>query len=144
MDNSPPPSEHLKSISQLLRYALIGITSNAIGYIFYLSLTYFGATPIFTMSLVYGVSATIGYIGNRNVTFSYKGSTLGSGIRYFIAHTVGYLINLSMMIIFVEHLDYPHQGVQAVAILFVAGFLFITFKLFVFQTLSTKPSSEKI
>lgn len=120
------------SFKQLARYAFVGIVSNSAGYLVYLLVTYLGATPKITMTILYGVGATIGYIGNRNFTFTHKGSLLGSGVRYFIAHFFGYFINLVILIIFVDHFMYPHQWVQAIAIFIVAAFLFLAFKVFVF------------
>lgn len=124
------------SFTQLSRYAFVGMVSNLSGYLVYLLITYFGATPKITMTLLYGVGAAIGYIGNRNFTFGHKGSLLGSSIRYFIAHFLGYFINLVALIIFVDKFGYAHQWVQAVAIFVVAGFLFIAFKFFVFTNLN--------
>lgn len=120
--------------TQLLRYAFVGVASNITGYLIYLLFTHLGATPKLTMTLLYGVGATVGYIGNRSVTFSYNGAIVGSGFRYSLAHIAGYFINLSVLIVFVDHLGYPHQVVQAVAILVVALFLFTAFKVFVFRS----------
>jgi len=122
-----------RSDKQLIRYALIGVLSNATGYSVYLVVTYFGAAPKLAMSALYGVGAAIGFFGNRSLSFSYKGGMIGSGIRYLTVHSVGYLINLTIMVVFVDNFGYPHQIVQAVAILVVAGFLFIAFKVFVFR-----------
>ena len=136
MSNLPVAEKSKGSFKQLTRYAFVGIVSNLAGYLVYLLVTYLGATPKITMTLLYGVGATIGYIGNRNFTFSHKGSLLGSSVRHFIAHFFGYFINLVILIIFVDHFMYPHQWVQAVAIFVVAGFLFIAFKFFVFTNLN--------
>jgi putative flippase GtrA len=128
------------SFKQLARYAFVGIVSNLAGYLVYLLVTYLGATPKITMTLLYGVGATIGYIGNRNFTFSHKGSLLGSSVRYFIAHFFGYFINLVILIIFVDKFGYAHQWVQAIAIFVVAGFLFLAFRYFVF----TDPNASNV
>jgi putative flippase GtrA len=136
MSNLPMAQKTQGSFKQLARYAFVGIVSNLAGYLVYLLVTYLGATPKITMTLLYGVGATIGYVGNRNFTFSHKGSLLDSSARYFIAHFFGYFINLVILIIFVDHFMYPHQWVQAVAIFVVAGFLFIAFKFFVFTNLN--------
>jgi putative flippase GtrA len=136
MSNLPVSEKSKGSFKQLTRYAFVGIVSNLAGYLVYLLVTYLGATPKITMTLLYGVGAGIGYIGNCNFTFSHKGSLLGSSVRYFIAHFFGYFINLVILIIFVDHFIYPHQWVQAVAIFVVAGFLFIAFKFFVFTNLN--------
>lgn len=129
------------SYKQLARYALVGIVSNSAGYLVYLLITYLGATPKITMTILYGVGATIGYIGNRNFTFTHKGSLLGSSVRYVIAHFCGYFINLVILIIFVDRFMYPHQWIQAIAIFIVAAFLFLAFKVFVFPV-TNKTISE--
>ncbi len=117
---------------QLFRYALVGLLSNFAGYLVYLVLTYFGGAPKVTMTLLYGVGAAVGFYGNRVLTFQHKGSIMGAGGRYIIAHCFGYLINLVILIIFVDELGFVHQWVQAIAIVIVAAFLFLAFKFFVF------------
>ena len=121
-----------RSVRQLLRYAMVGIVNNSAGYLIYLFLTYLGAAPKLTMTLLYAVGATIGYAGNRRFTFAHRGNVMASGKRYLVAHSLGYLMNLAILIVFVDHLGYAHQWVQAAAIFIVAGFLFIAFKFFVF------------
>lgn len=123
-------------LSQLFYYASVGIISNIVGYAIYLIFTYLGATPKITMSLLYGVGAAVGFIGNRSVTFKDQGYLLGTALRYTIAHCCGYLINLGILIIMVDKLGYAHQWVQAFAILIVAAFLFLLFKLFVFRSIN--------
>ncbi len=122
-----------KSAIQLFRYGLVGVASNLVGYMVYLLITYLGATPKITMSLLYGVGATIGFWGNRKLTFAYRGSLLGTGVRYIVAHSFGYFINLTILIVMVDKLGYAHQWVQAIAVFVVAAFLFLSFKFFVFR-----------
>lgn len=119
-------------VTQLFRYGLVGLLSNAVGYLIYLALTYLGGTPKLTMTLLYGIGATVGFFGNRSLTFEYQGSLLGAGVRYVIAHCIGYLLNLSILIVFVDKLGFAHEWVQAIAILSVAALLFLAFKVFVF------------
>lgn len=132
MTEEIPISKTRKSVIQLFRYALIGLLSNIAGYLVYLALTYMGGTPKVTMTLLYGVGAAVGFFGNRSLTFEHKGGVMGAGVRYVIVHSFGYLINLGILIVFVDILGYAHQWVQAVAIFLVAAFLFVLFKLFVF------------
>ena len=125
------------SVKQFFRYGLVGIVSNLSGYLLFLLITYWGAEPKKTMTLLYLVGAMIGFVGNRQWTFSHQGTLLGSGARYFIVHIFGYTINLLLLLILVDRLGYPLQWVQAGSIFVVAGFLFVTFKYFVF------PKAEK-
>ena len=141
MSNSQLAKKYQKSWSQLLRYTLIGIVSNVSGYLVYLLATYYGATPKITMTILYGMGAVVSFLGNRSLTFAFQGSLLGSGVRYAIAHFFGYLINLCILIIFVDKLGFAHQIVQAVAIFVVALFLFTAFKTFVFAELAA-PKKE--
>jgi putative flippase GtrA len=133
MDNLLFDITNRKSAIQLFRYGLVGITSNLTGYMVYLLITYLGGTPKITMSLLYGVGASIGFWGNRKLTFAHKGSALEASVRYIIVHCFGYFINLAILIVMVDKLGYAHQWVQAIAVFVVAVFLFLAFKFFVFR-----------
>lgn len=118
---------------QLFRYGVIGLASNLAGYIIYLVITYLGTTPKTAMSILYITGALFGFWGNRAVTFAHDGNLYTAGIRYLIAHTLGYFINLGILIVMVDRLEYPHQWIQGLAIFVVAAFLFLAFKFFVFK-----------
>lgn len=135
-------SEPHGTASQLLRYAAVGVLSNAAGYVVYLLLTYFGMSPKLAMTLLYGVGATVSFLGNRRYTFRQQGALLGVGGRYVIAHGLGYFINLSIQVIMVDVLGYPHQLAQALGICVVAVFLFLAFKYFVFVNTDQKNRTD--
>lgn len=137
MDNPYFRTMNHKPVIQLIRYGLLGVAINFIGYSIYLVITYLGGEPKTTMSLLYLLGATASYIGNRKLTFAHKGSVIGSGLRYVIAHIFGYLINLVILIVMVDQLQFPHQWVQASAIFIVAAFLFLAFKFYVFSDASS-------
>ncbi|MFH0995207.1 MAG: GtrA family protein [Pseudomonadota bacterium] len=118
---------------QLIRYGVVGVVSNAAIYLIYLLITYIGVEPKTAMTLVYIIGASIGFIGNRKWTFAHRGDSSGAALRYVLAHLFGYLLNFLILFTFVDRLGYAHQWVQAVAIITVAGVLFIVFKYFVFR-----------
>lgn len=120
-------------LMQLFRYTLIGIASNTIAFFCYLSFVALGAEPKLSMTFVYVSCAMASFWGNRGITFAYGGRLLGAGFRYLLAQLAGYLINLLMLIIFVDNLGCSHQLVQAAAFFIVAAFLFISLKFFVFK-----------
>lgn len=117
---------------QLFSYALVGVLSNLAGYSLYLFLTYLGCTPKLTMTMLYGGGVVFGFFANRRFTFRHDGHIGTVGIRYLLAHALGYLINLLLLVLFVDVLEFAHQLVQAAAILVVAIFLFVVCRLFVF------------
>ncbi len=121
-----------RETTRLMRYAIVGVISNAIGYSIYLLITWLGAGPKITMTLLYAVGTGAAYFGNRRWTFGHTGAALPSIIKFCLAYGAGYGINWALLAYFVDHAHYPHQWVQAVAIFVVAGFLFLTLRLLVF------------
>ena len=126
-----------------LRYAVVGASSNLAGYLIYLAITWLGVEPKAAMTALYLVGATVSFAGNRYWTFSHKGNAAASLVRFGIAHVLGYLLNLTLLVIFVDRLGYPHQWVQAVAIFVVAFFLFVAFRLFVFPSVAKAPGGAR-
>ena len=118
--------------AQLFRYGLVGVATNLLGYFVYLLFTYLGVEPKTLITIMYPAGAAIGFFGNRQWAFAHEGAAWKSIVRYCVAHFFGYLMNLSILFLFVDELGYPHQWVQAGAIILVAGFLFVAFKYFVF------------
>jgi putative flippase GtrA len=119
---------------QLVRYAVIGLATNVSGYTVYLLVTWAGIEPKVAMTSLYLIGAIASFFANRRWTFSHQGSIAAGGIRFGIAHLLGYLLNLGLLLVFVDRLGFPHQAVQAVAIVLVALFLFALFRWFVFPT----------
>jgi len=117
---------------QLLRYALVGLVSNAVGYLFYLLLTQKGVAPKITVTLLYVSTAALAFFGNRRLTFQSRGGFMGPAVRYVIAHGLGYLINLALLAVLVDVAGIPHQWVQLAAIFVVAGYMFLALRWFVF------------
>lgn len=90
------------------------------------------------MTVLYLVAAGLGFLGNRQWAFTHQGNPLTSAMRYALAHLAGYGINLSLLLVFVDRLAYPHQWVQAAAVPVVAVFLFVSFRYFVFPPVIKK------
>lgn len=118
---------------QLIRYLLVGIFGNFIGYLAYLLLTYLGIAPKIAMTVLYLCTAIVSFFGNSRLTFSYIGNKTRSVIRYLISYALGYLMNLAILTVGVDQLGYSHEAVQAIAIVAVAIFLFLILKFYVFK-----------
>lgn len=118
---------------QVLRFGFIGLASNLVLYFLYLGLTNIGVGYKFAMSLVYIVGVFQTFIFNKKWTFNNHGDLSVTFMRYVILYGVGYLINLGILILGVDQFGYPHQWVQGGVIVFLAGFLFLMQKLWVFK-----------
>jgi putative flippase GtrA len=121
-----------ETILRVVRYGIVGIATNVAGYIVYLLITFAGAGPKITMSALYLTGAVLGFFGNRQWAFRHAGGIGKSAVLYFLFHAGGYLIDFAMLSVFVDRLGYPHQLVQAIAVLVVASYLFVAFNFVVF------------
>jgi putative flippase GtrA len=133
-----------KTLREFLSYTLIGLLTNVLGFSLYLLLTYSWGSPKLTMTVLYLVGASISFFANRRFTFFHDGHIGVAGIHYILAQIAGYLINLGLLVLFVDWLHFPHQIVQAASIGIVAIFLFLMLRFFVFpHTLSVTKESEQ-
>ncbi len=119
-------------IRQVIRYGFVGVINNVLGYLLYLLITFFGAEPKVVITILYPAGALMAYLGHSKYSFYYRGRAINALLRYCIAHLAGYGTNLLMLFILSDKLKFPHQAVQALAIVVVAGILFILMKYFVF------------
>jgi putative flippase GtrA len=120
------------SLRRVLRYGIVGVLNNLLGYLIYLLITWLWFDPKIAVTLMYPIGALTSYFGHSRYSFSYKGRTLPGIFRYTTAHIAGYGLNIGMLYIFSDLLRYPHQLVQAVAIVVVACVLYLLFNYFVF------------
>ena len=118
---------------QFLRYSLVGVTSNAVGYSFYLLVTSLGLGSVQGMSLVYACACLASFAGNKKWTFGDSTRARTIFPRYVAIQIVGYLTNLLLLLVFYKRFGLPHQCVQLLAIAVVATELFILSKYYVFR-----------
>lgn len=117
---------------QLIRYGLVGVSSNFAVYCVYLLITYYGIEPKIAMTMMYIIGALFGFVGHRRWSFAHNGDYKSAALRFVMAHLFGYLLNFMILFTFVDRLGYAHQWIQAAAIIIVAGVLFLAYKYFVF------------
>lgn len=130
---------------QFIRYAIVGLVSNAIAYVIYILLTKLGLEPKLAMSLLYGVGVLQTFVFNKRWTFGHRGARRAVFFRYCMAYGVGYVINLLVLLVFVDQHGYSHEIVQGVMILALAVMLFLLQKYWVFQSSESLaiPKSQK-
>lgn len=129
-----------RSLRQLIRYGIVGVAQNAVGYGIYLFFTWLGADPKLVVGISYPLAMLVSFLGNKKYTFGHKGGTAGAGGRFLLAHACSYAINLGMLAICVDRFGYPHQLVQLAAIFVCAAFLFLALKFYVF---AVRPASAQ-
>jgi putative flippase GtrA len=125
--------EYRLLIKQLVRYGIIGVLNNLWGYLLYLLLTCFWLDPKLVVSILYPISALMAYFAHSKYSFNYDDRKFKALFRFAVSHMVGYFVNISMLFVFVDVLNYPHPLIQAMAIVVVAIVLFILFRYYVFS-----------
>jgi putative flippase GtrA len=123
------------TVAQLLRFGLVGLATNAVGFAIYLGLTQLGTPPMLAMSLVYGAGVLQGFWANRRWTFSFQGAGGPALARYCAAYAIGYLVNLGGLYLLAARLGHQHAIVQAAMVFVVAVLLFVLQRYWVFRAL---------
>jgi len=127
------------TLGQVVRYGVVGVLNNLLGYLIYLLVTWLWLDPKVALTLMYPIGATTAYFGHARYSFVYRGRTSHGLLRYAIAHLIGYGTNIGMLYVLSDRMGYPHQLVQAAAIFVVAGVLYLLFRYFVFPN---RPASS--
>lgn len=122
-----------------MRFAVVGLASNAVLYLLYLGLTAAGFGPKLAMSLVYAIGVIQTFYFNRIWSFRHQDRVHSTFTRYLLAYAFGYLLNFFLLWLAVDGLNLPHQGVQAVAVLVVAMSSFLINKYWVFAAPARDP-----
>lgn len=118
--------------AQAMRFGIVGIVSNAVLYVVYLLLTAAGLGPKPAMTLAYALGIGQTFVFNRRWSFAHRGNAGGALGRYVAVYAFGYLLNFAILWLAVDRLGWPHQWVQAGAVIVVAGSLFLLSKYWVF------------
>ncbi len=119
--------------SQFFRYALVGVSQNAVGYLLYLLITWFGVDPKLTITILYPVGFFLSYLGNKKWTFTHAGNHGSAIFKFTLVHVIGYSINILMLYVFVDIYGFKHQYVQIAAIFILVFYFFVALKLYVFS-----------
>ena len=125
-----------QTLTQLVRYGIVGVTSNAFGYLLYFGLTYLGMGPKLAMSLLYGVGVLQTFMFNKRWSFRFDGAATPALVRYATVYVLGYVINFFALILLVDRMMLPHQWVMGVLVLFMALFFFVAQKFWIFRQTS--------
>ncbi len=128
--------------TRLLRWGIVGVVSNVLGYLAYLVLTAFGVPPKIAMTGLYACGVAAGFAGNHRWAFQHNDPARRTLPRYLLAHLAGYLLNFAMLWLFHDQLRIAHQLVQAVAIVVVAAVLYLLMRRFVFPQQSAAGSMQ--
>lgn len=116
------------------RYILVGLVSNILLYALYIGVTELGVGHITAMTALFIVGVVQTFYFNRRWTFA-NNSIFGVAFRkYLLIYCAAWLVNLFVLILFVDVLGFAHELVQGAAVMGIAVSLFVLQKFWVFPT----------
>jgi putative flippase GtrA len=118
------------TLRAFIRFASVGLASNLAGYVAYLIVTWIWPSPKLVVTLMYGVATLIAYKGHARYSFQQRGSI----VRFLGVYAIGYVINLLLLMIGTDHMGFPHQAVQLVAVVVVGVTQFFLLRALVFRS----------
>lgn len=122
-----------KTRGQFVRYALVGLGSNVLLYLVYLTLSFLGIGHKTAMTLLYIMGIAQTFLFNKTWSFQFAGAASSAFIRYVAVYSLGYVINFLALAVLVDQANLPHKWVMAGLILFMAIFFFVVQKFWVFR-----------
>jgi putative flippase GtrA len=127
---------------QFTRYVVVGLASNGVLYVLYLSLTHLGIGHKTAMTSLYVLGVLQTFHFNRGWSFGHEGQRSLAFVRYLAAYVFGYALNLFALLLLVDYLGWSHEWVQGAMIVFVAVILFLLQRFWVFRPLPRRSSAE--
>jgi putative flippase GtrA len=128
--------------ASLVRFAIVGVASNAALYIAYLGLTAAGIGHKIAMTLVFGVGIAVTFVVNRAWSFQSRRRAGGAFARYVMTYVAGYALNLAALVALVDVAGYRHELVQLAMIVVVAVVMFLLQRYWVFAEAPALASHE--
>jgi len=123
---------------QSVRFVVVGLLSNAVLFLLYIFLTWLGLQPSVAVSVVFACGALQTFVFNKSWTFSQRDSDSKHLPRYLTVYAGAYVTNLLALYVLVDRLAYPHQLVQAGAVIVIGVLIFLGQRYWVFL-----PSKQK-
>ena len=84
------------------------------------------------MTLLYGVGVLQTFVFNKRWSFRHQGPATLALRRYIVSYGLGYVINILVLWVFVDKLEFQHQWVQGIMIFVLAAMLFVLQRYWVF------------
>jgi len=118
---------------EFLRFALVGIASNAALFLLYLVMTQLGMGHKLAATLAYGLGVLQTFVFNRSWSFRHRGAAGPALGRYVVVYAAGYVLNMAALVLLVDRAQLPHEWVQGIVIIVLAVLLFVLQKAWVFR-----------
>lgn len=124
---------------QIIRFGIVGLTSNVVLYLFYLAMSQSGIDPKLAMTFSFVLGLTWTFTINKRWSFSHQGDWGRSSAKFFSLYGALYFINLTMLLVLVDVFGLSHVLVQAGVFLVYVPIIFLAQRYWIFRDATTKP-----
>lgn len=119
--------------SSLVKFAVVGVINNVIGYGTFVLLSLAGMQAIGAMTVSYSLGMIISFAGNRKWTFGHQGKVAPALMRFLGVNALAYSLNFVILTLFVVVWHFPQIPVQLFAVGLVAIVTFMLMRLWAFH-----------
>ena len=124
----------MSSIKQIIKYSVVGILINSIGYIFYIILSnLLGINPSISAILSGVMVTTISYYLNATFTFKVKNIERKITLNYYLLYISAIFIHSLIIFIFSNIYNFAHEIVAGVSLIIISLLLFLIQKFYLFN-----------
>ena len=97
---------------EILRFGIVGVTSNVVLFLLYLFVTNAGVDPKLVVTALYLLGLVWTFCINKRWSFSHRSEWGRSGLRYFSLYGGLYFANVLTLLVLVDFFQIPHAMVQ--------------------------------
>lgn len=121
-----------------IRYSGTGLVNTIVGFAVILSAMALNFSPIVANVAGYAVGFILGFVLSKKFVFRSDGRFVSESIRYLLAFVISFLLNLLVLHIALNNLNFNALASQVVAAISYTIFMYILTRFFVFNSVKKK------
>lgn len=136
MKNNRLTSNWWREAIYFIRYSGAGLINTIVGFIVILSAMALNFSPMISNIAGYAVGFTLGFVLSKKFVFRSNDRFVAESIRYLLAFVISFLINLLVLQLALNNLNFNALASQVVAAISYTLLMYVLTRFFVFNTVS--------
>lgn len=136
MKNNRLTSNWWREAIYFIRYSGAGLINTIVGFIVILSAMALSFSPIISNFAGYAVGFTLGFVLSKKFVFRSNDRFVAESIRYLLAFVISFLMNLLVLQLALNNLNFNALASQVVAAISYTLLMYVLTRFFVFNSVS--------
>ena len=136
MKNNRLTSNWWREAIYFIRYSGAGLINTIVGFIVILSAMALNFSPMISNIAGYAVGFTLGFVLSKKFVFRSNDRFVAESIRYLLAFVISFLINLLVLQLALNNLNFNALASQVVAAVSYTLLMYVLTRFFVFNSVS--------